>query len=198
MRDNNAVKDIIMNATTELIEQSSGDIKAITTRSIADKSGVALGLINYHFENKDNLISLCIQRIINKVLMQFAPDKIDYTKADGLTDKERLISFAQQTFDFLYANYSIIKISILSDFSNYHTKSNSVFTQMGFRSALQENIPESKKKLIAFSLTSIMQTAFLSGENSVAITGYNLMEKSQRGCFISDTVSMLMEDIYES
>ena len=198
MRDNNAVKDIIMNATTELIEQSSGDIKAITTRSIADKSGVALGLINYHFENKDNLISLCIQRIINKVLMQFAPDKIDYTKADGLTDKERLISFAQQTFDFLYANYSIIKISILSDFSNYHTKSNSVFTQMGFRSALQENIPESKKKLIAFSLTSIMQTAFLSGENSVAITGYNLMEKSQRGCFISDTVSMLMENIYES
>ena len=198
MRDNNAVKDIIMNATTELIEQSSGDIKAITTRSIADKSGVALGLINYHFENKDNLISLCVQRIINKVLMQFAPDKIDYNKADGLTDKERLILFAQQTFDFLYANYSIIKISILSDFADYHPKSNSVFTQMGFRFALRENVPESKKQLIAFSLTSIMQTAFLSGENSVAITGYNLMEKTQRDCFIFDTVSMLMEDIYES
>lgn len=197
MRDNNEVKDIIMNATTELIEQSGGDIKAITTRSIADKSGVALGLINYHFENKENLISLCVQRIINKVLMQFAPDKIDYNIADGLTDKERLISFAQQTFDFLYANYSIIKISILSDFANYHPKSNSVFTQMGFRFALRENIPESKKQLIAFSLTSIMQTAFLSGENSVAITGYNFMEKTERDRFISDTVSMLMEDIYE-
>jgi hypothetical protein len=68
---------------------------------------------------------------------------------------------------------------------------------MGFRFALRETIPETKKQLIAFSLTSIMQTAFLSGENSVAITGYNLMEKAERDRFITDTVSMLMEDIYE-
>jgi hypothetical protein len=42
-----------------------------------------------------------------------------------------------------------------------------------------------------------MQTAFLSGENSIAITGYNLLEKTQRDRFISDTVSMLMEGVYE-
>lgn len=197
MKNTNDVKEIIINATTELIEQSGGDVKNITARAIAEKSGVALGLINYHFESKENLIALCVQRIINKVLMHFAPDKTDYTKADGLTDKDRLISFAQQTFDFLYANYSIVKISILSDFANFHPKSNSVFTQIGFRFALRGNISESKKQFIAFSLTSIMQTAFLSGENSIAITGYNLMEKAERDRFISDTVSMLMEDVYE-
>ena len=197
MTNSNDIKETIIHATTELIEQSAGDIKTITTRAIAEKSGVALGLINYHFGNKDNLIALCVQRIINQVLMQFAPDKTDYTKADGLTDKERLISFATQTFDFLYANYSIVKISILSDFADYLPKCNSVFTQMGFRFALQGNIPESKKQLIAFSLTSVMQTAFLAGENSIAITGYNLMEKAQRDRFISDTVSMLMEGVYE-
>ena len=197
MTTTNDVKEKIIHATTELIEQSGGDIKTITTRTIAEKSGVALGLINYHFGNKDNLIALCVQRIINQVLMQFAPDKTDYTKADGLTDKERLISFATQTFDFLYANYSIVKISILSDFAEYLPRCNSAFTQMGFRFALQGNIPESRKQLIAFSLTSIMQTAFLSGENAVALTGYNLMEKAQRDRFISDTVSMLMEGVYE-
>lgn len=68
---------------------------------------------------------------------------------------------------------------------------------MGFRFALRGNIPEDKKKLIAFSLTSIMQTAFLSGENSTAITGYNLMEKEQRDRFVTDTVSTLMEAVYE-
>lgn len=197
MKSTNDVKEIIIKTTTELIEQSGGDIKTITTRAIAEKSGVALGLINYHFENKEKLIALCVQRIISQVLMQFAPDKTDYTKADGLTDKERLISFARQTFDFLYANPSIIKISILSDFTDYLPRCNSAFTQMGFRFALLGNIPESRKQLIAFSLTSIMQTAFLSGENSIAITGYNLMEKAQRDRFISDTVSMLMEGVYE-
>lgn len=197
MKNSNDVKEIIINTTIELIEQSNGDIKKITSRSIAEKSGIALGLINYHFKSKEKLIALCVQRIISNVLMCFSPDKVDYAKDDGLTDKERLISFAKQTYDFLFANYSLVKISILSDFANYQPQSNSALTQMGFRFALRENIPEDKKKLIAFSLTSIMQNAFLSGENSVAITGYNLMEKEQRDLFIIDTVSTLMEGVYE-
>ena len=57
--------------------------------------------------------------------------------------------------------------------------------------------PENKKQLIAFSLVSTMQAAFLSGENSKQITGYNLFEKTERDMFVSDTVSMLMEGIYE-
>lgn len=198
MRNKEEAKEAIINATTELIEQSDGNINAITARAIADKSEVALGLINYHFESKENLIAMCIQRIINKVLMNFAPDKIDYSKDDGLSDKERLISFAQQTYDFLFANYAIIKISILSDFKDYKPKCNSAYTQMGFMFALRGNISESKKQLIAFSLTSIMQNAFLCGENSKELTGYNLAEKTERDLFISDTVSMLMEGIYEN
>ncbi len=197
MKDKEKVKATIINATTELIEQSGGEIKNITARSIADKSRVALGLINYHFESKENLIAICVQRIINKVLMSFAPDKKDYTEPDGLTDKQRLTSFAQQTFDFLFDNYAIIKISILSDFKDYKPMCNSVYTQMGFRFALRGNISENKKQLIAFSLVSTMQAAFLSGENSKQITGYNLFEKTERDMFVSDTVSMLMEGIYE-
>ncbi len=197
MKDKRKVKETIINATTELIEQSGGEVKNITARAIADKSGVALGLINYHFESKENLIAICVQVIINKVLMNFAPDKKDYTELDGLTDKQRLISFAQQTFDFLFDNYSIVKISIISDFKDYKPICNSVYTQMGFRLALRGNIPENRKQLITFSLTSVMQTAFLSGENSKHITGYNLFEKTERDMFVSDTVSMLMEGIYE-
>ena len=197
MRNKDKIKETIIGATIELIEQSEGNINLVTARAIADKSNVALGLINYHFESKEKLIAICVQKIINKVLMCFSPDKVDYNENDGLTDKERLISFARQTFDFLYSNQAIVKISILSDFKDYQPKSNSALTQMGFRFALRGDIPESKKKLIAFSLTSIMQTAFLSGGNSKEITGYNLGDKTERDLFISDTVTMLMEGIYE-
>ena len=197
MRNKEEVKEAIISATTELIQQSGGDINAITARAIADKSEVALGLINYHFGSKDNLIAVCVQRIINKVLMNFAPDKIDYTADDGLTDKERLTAFAQQTYDFLFGNYAIIKISILSDFKDYQPKSNSAYTQLGFRFALRGNLSEGKKQHIAFSLTSILQAAFLCGENAKALTGYDLTVKSERDLFVADTVSMLMEGIYE-
>ena len=57
--------------------------------------------------------------------------------------------------------------------------------------------PSALKSAMVFSLVSTMQAAFLSGENSKQITGYNLFEKTERDMFVSDTVSMLMEGIYE-
>ena len=197
MGNKEQVKEAIICATTELIQESGGDVDAITARAIADRSRVALGLINYHFGTKENLIAVCVQRIISKVLMNFAPDKVDYSAKDGLTDKERLIFFARQTYDFLFENYAMIRISILSDFRDYQPRSNSAYTQLGFRYALRGDIPESRKQLVAFSLTSILQTAFLCGENAKAITGYDLTNKAERDQFVSDTVSMLMEGIYE-
>lgn len=190
---NNDIKNSIIAATIHIIEESDGDIKNITARKIADRSGVALGLINYHFGSKENLIAECCGRIINEMLSGLAPDKIDYTADDGLSDRERLILYARQTFDYIYSNPSIVKLSILSDFKDYKPNGNSVLTQKGFQLALRGKMPESRKKHIAFSLASVMQTAFLSGENSEQITGYKLQNKKQRDEFISDTVTMLMD-----
>ena len=106
MTVNDEAKELIIQASIELIEASEGNIRNITARSIADKSGVSLGLINYHFGSKDKLIAICCNRIINKTLMSMSPENIDYTKGDGLTDKERLISYAKQTFEFIYVDCS--------------------------------------------------------------------------------------------
>ena len=191
------VKSTIIAATIEIIEDSEGDINNITARKIADKSGVALGLINYHFGSKDNLIAECCNKIINEMLYGLTPDKVDYQADDGLTDCERLTLYARQTFDYLYSNPSIVKISILSDLKNYKDGGNSALTQKGFQMALRGHIPEKQKKHIVFSLASIMQAAFLAGDESELLTGYDMKNKEQRDRFISDTVTMLMNGIWE-
>lgn len=198
MKRNTEVKEAILQAATELITQANGDIRQITARTIAEKSGVALGLINYHFESKDNLIAICVQQLLNRYLQQYAPNRMDYTKEDGLSDKQRLISFATQTFDFLYANPSMAKISILSDLKDYQPNCNSALTVRGFCLALRTPLPDAKKQQIAFTLVSAMQAAFLTGSESAAILGYQLTEKKERDRFISDTVTALMEGIYEA
>ena len=58
--------------------------------------------------------------------------------------------------------------------------------------ALRGEIPEKSKRLIAFSLASSMQTAFLAAGEFKKITGYDLNTKKGRGAFIEDTVNMLM------
>ena len=113
---NEEIKQRIIETTIGIIEESNGDINNITARKIAQNSGVALGLINYHFGSKENLIAECCMHIINDMLLGMAPGKVNYTADDGLSDPERLISFASQTFDYIYSNPSMVKISILSDF----------------------------------------------------------------------------------
>lgn len=192
MSDNEKTKNHIIEITTDLLKEYNGDTKKITSRLIAERADIGLGSINYFFGSKENLITECVQRIINKVLTEFTPEITDFTKTDGLSDKTRLISWASQTFDFLFENQEIANISILSDMENYSLNSNSVYTQRGFSFAIRNNQNEEIKKLLAFILVSAMQTAFLAKKIGTELLGYDLYSKEQRDLFISDTVTMLL------
>ena len=50
------IKELLIGQTIALIKESDGKPESITARAIAQRSGVALGLINYHFGSKDNLL----------------------------------------------------------------------------------------------------------------------------------------------
>ncbi len=185
------IKDILIDKTIELIRESDGNTESITARAIAKKSGVALGLINYHFGSKENLISECCNKIINDLLISMKPDLLK-AQNDGLSDRERLISYASQTFDYLFANRHIVKISILSDLKNYRQNCNSHLTQIGFQMALSAGISAEKRRMISFLLASAMQTAFLAGNESKEIIGYDLMNKRRRKTFIEDVVNIIL------
>ena len=190
----NDIKELLIDRTIELIKESDGKPERITARAIAQKSGVALGLINYHFGSKDNLLAECSNKIINELLSSMKPGLMK-SEDDVLSDRERLILYAKQTFEYLFANRAIVKMSILSDFRSYGEDTNSALTQKGFQMAIKGDIPGKSKRLIAFSLASSMQTAFLAADESKKITGYDLNTKKGRGSFIEDTVNMLMGGI---
>lgn len=192
MGDNEKSKNHIIEVTTELLKEYNGDTKRITSRLIAERAGIGLGSINYFFGSKEKLITECIQRTINKMLAGFTPEITDFTKADGLSDKVRLISWASQTFDFLFENQAIASRSILSDMQNYSADSNSVYTQRGFAFAIRSKQKEETKRLLVFLLVSAMQVAFLAKDITKEILGYDLYSKPERDLFISDTVTMLL------
>ena len=117
------------------------------------------------------------------MLVEFTPDIMDFTKDDGLSDKERLISWASRTFDFLFENQAIANISILSDMQNYLSNSNSVYTQKGFAFAIRSNQNEETKKSLVFILVSAMQVVFLAKSIAKEILGYDLYSKTERDLF---------------
>jgi len=193
MKESSNVKENIIKATTELIQESSGNVADITTRAIAKKANVGIGLINYHFQSKENLITICVQRIIETVVSSFSTAGKNHE-----SDKDRLTDWAIQVFDFLFENNAISRISILGDLSDYSVDSNSVKSQKGFMLAINKDIKDSDKNIISFILTATMQIAFLSSKTSRELLGYDFNNRSERNSFITKLVSALFDGMYSA
>lgn len=187
MDKNEGVKNRIIEVTTELIEQYNGNAKSITARMIAEKAGIGLGLINYHFGSKEKLINECVQRIIGKVVAEFQ------MTGNYETDKERLTICATYVFNFLFNHSAICRISILDDLQNYTENCNSVLTQQGFSLSLKNDISNRNKPIIVFILTAAMQVAFLGNKTVKQILGYDFTETEDRAAYIKNLVDILFE-----
>lgn len=158
---------------------------------IAEQADIGLGLINYHFESKDNLITECVQRIIGTVVAGF------HMEEEFETDKERLIAWAVYVFNFLFENPAISRISILGDFQNYVVNCNSVLTQRGFMLSLGNDVPDGDKSILVFILTAAMQAAFLGNETVKQILGYDFTKSEDRAAYISKVIDVLFEGMVQ-
>lgn len=63
MQEIRNVKEVIIDVTTELIRENNGNVTKITSRKIAERAEVGLGLINYHFGSKENLITIVFREL---------------------------------------------------------------------------------------------------------------------------------------
>ncbi len=132
------IKDKIINVTIDLIKEANGNIDKITIREIAKRAEIGVGLINYHFQSKKNLVDICVQQIISNVIAQSKPNM------EGLSPMEKLKCSVKIPIDFLMDNPEIAKISILGDLMQGQANDNTFQTLARYyfyanNSCLQEN-----------------------------------------------------------
>ncbi len=184
------IKEKIIAVTIDLIQASNGNVKEITTRSIAEKANVGVGLINYHFQTKDNLIEICVQQIIGSVISQFKPEL-----NTSLNPNDRLLYVVKQVADFLMDNKAVSRISILGDYTNPQVLDNTMKTVKGFYASLgQYNISDRDKNILLFAVTSILQSSFLRADMSRELFGYDMHNKPERDAFIDFIVKRLLNN----
>lgn len=175
MQNNLDIKEKIISATIALINRSDGLVENITVREIARKADVAIGLINYHFGSKKNLIEICVQRIISHVMENFSETADSTNKEDAAdNNKSDMASFTASVFTFLNNNPEISKISMLSDLSRPNIKSNSSVSCRAIFKAIPDTETEDIRKIKAFMLLSTIQSAFLNRQISSELLGFNL------------------------
>lgn len=191
MKKADIVKEKIIETTIGLIRKNNGMIDNITIRDIAKLSEVGIGLVNYHFGTKENLIEQCVQRIITKVITSFQPQIYENMNAVN-----RLKTVAKQVADFLMDNPEISKISIIADLSSPKIMDNTMKTVMGFMTtiAVQNEEKQAENKLLSYCMTLILQGVFLRKDTTKDTIGYEINDKEERDKFIDYVINKLFEE----
>ena len=136
--------------------------------------------MNYYFENKDKLISYCVEKIINGIVEKFA---LIREQIKNFTPFEKLDYLGNMTFDFLFDHYSVSKISILNDMQTPKENDNTHRTYSAYLplvSACRPEWDERKIRRMTYCLITAMQQAFLRHEIILLTQSVDLRHKNER------------------
>lgn len=186
-------KEAIIKATIELIEENGEYLEEITVREICKRADVGLGLVNYHFGNKDKLIEQCVERMINGIVEQFQNIR---GKTQGLTPFEKLDYLGNMTLDFLFEHYSVSKISVLTDMQTPKDNDNTGRTYAAYLPLVADcrpDLDEATVKRKTFYLITVMQQIFLRHKVISQTLGIDLSERKNRKIFHTQVLHDILE-----
>lgn len=186
-------KEIIMQATIDLINEKGEQMGGITVREICKRANVGLGLVNYHFGNKDKLIELCVERIVNGIIDNFHTIR---EKTERMNAFEKLEYLGDMTFTFLFEHYAVSKISILSDMRMPKENDNTHRTYLAYlplMSACRPDWDEKTLKRKTFYLISVMQQSFLRYKVIMQLYGIDLTVPEERKAFHKAVLHDILE-----
>lgn len=186
-------KEAIIQAAIALINEKGGRFDEITIREISKKSGVGLGLVNYHFGNKEKLMEVCVERIINGIVEQFQNMQ---EKTQGLTPFEKLEYLGSMTLNYLFEHETVSRVSVLTDMKTPKEKDNTSRTYAAYLpliSACRPDWDEETVKRKTFCLITVMQQIFLRHDAVSSILGIDLSLEQAR----NELHAKILHDVLE-
>ena len=182
-----------MAATLELMRET-GNINEISVRKIVQKAGIkGVGIINYHFGTKDKLIHEAVRYDTNTIIDQW--DAIYETMKMPPIDKLKIM--LKGTGDLLDSNPLFGRISILHDYLNPAIEDNTARStekyMMIFREIYANKKTDEEIQIIAHTILSSAQLAFIRADAVKQTMGYDFYNKKQRDAFIEKLVDNFIE-----
>ncbi len=176
-------KEAIIQAAMTLIEEKGERLEEITVREICKRADVGLGLVNYHFGNKEKLIEQSIERMISETVQRFGDIR---EKTEGLTPFEKLEYLGNMTLDFLFEHAAVSRISVLTDMQSPKEDDNTCRTYAAFlplAAACRPDLDEAAIRRKTLYLITVMQQMFLRNEAISQTLGIDLSNRENRKAF---------------
>jgi AcrR family transcriptional regulator len=163
------------------------DIEKITVRQIAERANVGIGLINYHFKNKDNLLSIAIGDSMAKTILSFS-------KSDSYADLEpieKLSTVLKGLYTLSDKKEKLMRFLLSRDIMNGNMQ-----TPLHLIPLLKEIFGNKKDdiqlRILVLQILYPIQVTGLNREAFYMYSGIDVSDQEQRNRFVDNLINNLI------
>lgn len=175
----------IKTATREILDEC-GDAESITVRQIAQRAGVGVGLINYHFGSKGRLL----QQIVTERIEQLAQELAD-RREPGLSPERKLSGMMKTLFTFGAEYKTLMQVLIRESFESGNMDAAMAIVPL-LRDILGPEADEMRLRIMALQILQPIQVSCLAPEKLNLYCGINLENAAQRDKFVDSLIGNLI------
>lgn len=179
-------RERIIQAATEILNEVS-EIEKITVRQIAERANVGVGSINYHFNSKDNLLSMAVGDVLAKMAMGFLEDKQDLT----LNPVQKLKGMLKALCNVATANNNLTQFMLTQGILNGDMHTPLYLTPI-LKEIFVEEKEEIKLRVIALQILHPIQIAGIAPAAFRMYSGIDLYDTEDRNKFIDMLIDNLV------
>jgi AcrR family transcriptional regulator len=182
MEQDQEAREKIIEVVHQLLASGESPEK-ITVRQIAELAGVGVGLINYHFGTKNDLLSLAVARTM-------AGAALDYASSDFLSresPKDKVKTMLKNLYRMGAEHERLVQFQLTQSIAK-----GDMSAALFLVPVLKEAFPAAKEELavriIAAQVLLPLQVASLDPAAFLSFSGVDLRSEKERECFIEQLV----------
>ena len=181
-------KERILQTTMAMLNETE-DVDTITMRQIAERAQVGIGLINYHFQSKDNLFNEAVGRLMGDQAARWY-EPFDKDEVDPL-GRLKMLLIDTANIAFRYEKLSHITVSHALLQGNMEPAQ---LILPLLREIFGGSKDETELRLIAFQLITTTQVIFLRAPAFRLYSGIDIYDEEQRSrsleIIVENTISI--------
>lgn len=181
-------KQRIFEAVTALLQEEPVTEK-ITMRRIAERAGVGVGLINYHFQSREKLL----HEAVNLTMTNAAEAWLDPTRTAEVPALQRLRNILNETAQISAKYPQFAEISVTYDLLHGDLGIEKMIIPI-LREHFGPLKTELEIKAYALMLISALQVTLLRRNEFKAYSGINIFDDKQRDFLIDLMLNLIVND----
>jgi len=175
----------IMDTAKDMLAETS-DVTKITVRQIAQRAGVAVGLINYHFKSKDNLMSIAIEEAMERTITTFmSNDK------PGAAPDIRLRTLLKELCDTAGRDEKLVRFMLLREITEGCLEAPLYLVPL-LRDIFGGQKDDMQLRIIALQILQPLQLSGLNPATFHMYSGIDISDTEQRNRFIDALVDNMI------